>query len=85
MLLGAVTARHLRLSGSRLEHASTPKVHIITIKHLAHLHTYMQASESDAKPEELNYAKMDCTEDGKATCKRFGVEGFPTLKYLSKG
>ena len=48
-------------------------------------HNCMQASESDKKPEELSYAKMDCTEGGVATCKRFGVEGFPTLKYLSKG
>ena len=45
----------------------------------------MQASEDEDKPEGLNYAHIDCDGDGRMTCKRFEVQGFPTLKYLSKG
>lgn len=26
---------------------------------------------------------VDCTGSGKATCERFGVEGYPTLKYFN--
>jgi len=44
-----------------------------------------EASESEDKPEGLNYAHIDCDGDGRMTCSRFDVKGFPTLLYLSKG
>lgn len=30
-------------------------------------------------------AKVDCTEGGKATCEKFGVSGYPTLKIFKGG
>lgn len=29
--------------------------------------------------------QVDCTEDGKDTCSRFGVSGYPTLKIFKSG
>lgn len=30
-------------------------------------------------------AKIDCTEDGKETCSKFSVQGYPTLKIFKNG
>lgn len=32
----------------------------------------------------VSFAKVDCTADA-STCKRFGVKGYPTLYYISRG
>jgi len=29
--------------------------------------------------------EVDCSDDGKETCHRFGVKGYPTLKVFRRG
>jgi len=31
------------------------------------------------------YMEVDCSDDGKETCHRFGVKGYPTLKVFRRG
>lgn len=31
------------------------------------------------------FVQVDCTEDGKDSCSRFGVSGYPTLKIFRGG
>jgi len=38
--------------------------------------------EKEGQTGLVSIAKVDCTADGKETCKTYGVKGFPTLKLL---
>lgn len=33
----------------------------------------------------ITLVKVDCTEDGKSVCGKFGVQGYPTLKIFKSG
>jgi hypothetical protein len=42
-----------------------------------------QLAEKFASSEKVIVADVDCTAAGEPLCSRFGVEGFPTIKYFN--